>query len=194
MYTSFFSSLWWYDRCLQGSTLFYPLVIFGAFILGVIVFFIFLNIATHSIYPVVYGFYGMLIGLPVMFIFGLILGWFVIGCSDRTLWQPIEPAHRVHALLKINYAQTGTYPENQEGLAALGGKDYALVARTTQHVYVYDKNTNTYFWIIRPSAYYVVVFSSREDWKMYRIPGVFVKPTHFENISDYPRDFPALPK
>lgn len=49
---------------------------------------------------------------------------------------------------------------------------YETIRKNAKTLYLYDASTNAFTWFVRPSRYYVVVFDSRQDYKLYRLSTV----------------------
>ena len=173
MYDKLLSSQWIFDRCVEISTLSFPIIIF-IFILSVLLVYKFglilrFNVVLRIIISLIFAVFVSIF----LFFAGLLVGYGVLKCSagDR-FWPGVNYAHEIHAIMKRNYQQTQKWPSSERELKELGPDLYKSLFQNVRTSYVYNMN-GSYTCFVRPSRYYVFVFDSEKDYGSYRLSNFF---------------------
>lgn len=116
--------------------------------------------------------FGAIYFVPVSILFVLSKGQTTCSASGQ-FWPAIMAAHPIHGQLKIDVMEGKKLPkDHNEFVSRVDSALYETIRKNAKTLYLYDASTNTFTWFVRPSRYYVVVFDSRQDYKLYRLSTV----------------------
>ncbi len=127
-----------------------------------------------------------ILSFPIAMIFILYVGYGVVGCRAQTqFWPGIIAAHEIHGKLKENYLATSQLPKTESELEMLDDNTYKNITNNAKTKYIYDPQKNSFTWFVRPSRYFVAVFDTQSDYKLYRLTNREIG-WFKESVSQYP--------
>lgn len=185
MYDVIFSKQWIFDKCMELSIVTPVIFLLLVILFGFTLYKISRKIAQRYRNRLFISLIGTLASIPLIIFFILWTGYVVVGCSGGMFWEPVRNGHIIHNLLKIRKQKLGIYPKNETELMSLDSKSYKQIIQNAKTKYIYDQPSESFTWFIRPSKYYTIVFDSKSEYSMYKIPAV-VPINNWDSISGYP--------
>ena len=190
MYNIPFSEQWVMDRCFEGQRIFLWVALLISIFIGVSTFFAFKESIKKTIIRIILSLVTFVSALILVFIFFMLIGYMVIGCSMGTFWTPIRAAGTYTHILKDYKTKNGYYPKSEREMSKLAPDLYQKVKDTSEEVYIYDLEANSYKWIIRSSYYYITVVDPDNYYVIYKVPHFFTVAT--KAYPSYPSGFPKV--
>jgi len=190
MFDKIFSSLWFLDRCLDGTSLFPWIPLIFSLFIGFLIHQCTKKAPTNFVVKTMLTILVFFTSFVFMTIMMFITGFLILQCSFAPFWDAIEPAHELHALIKNHKHTNGTYPENEDQLRKLSPDLYKSISDNAKQTYLYDHESESYTWFVRPSRHYVVIFDSKSDYVIYSIPQL-ITPSHWDQTPNYPPSYPG---
>lgn len=181
MYNQLFSDQWVFDRCMEGESIFIPLVIVVSILVLV---FLYRHLKMRKVLFVVTLF---LIPL-IVFISSSFLGFSI--CSAGSVWKGIRPALELDNKMK-KICMNNKCPKSEDELSRLDPNLYQQISFNAKVRYNYNQSANEYVWYVRPSKYYVGIFQ-KGTFSLYKIPS-FLSVRHWSNVPDYSDKVELLP-
>lgn len=191
MYDIPFSEHWILDFCLTPHISIFLLIIIPLLLLIIITIVQIKKIKEKKLLAVGLAVsYASFALFYVIYFFVYIFGGFTI-CRMSTFYKAIDPAHTIHAQIKERIKNNDDIPQNLADLKKMDSKNYELMTKHAKASYIYDSQSYTYTFFVRPSKYRVAVFDSRNDFKIYNLNTPF--PDKKTNIfgGKYPPDYPG---
>lgn len=194
MYDVPFSEQWILDLCLSdvNKILVFIIIPIVFFILATIFQFkkikdkkilISMLIASIVAYAIFYLFYVM-----IFFTIG------IFNCSMQTFYRGVNFAHPIHAQIKQRISENRNIPQNLADLQKMDPENYKEMTQYAKVNYLYDLKTKTYTFFVRPSKYGLVLFDSKNDYKIYDLNS-FLKSKDNDPTGiwggTYPPDYPG---
>lgn len=122
-----------------------------------------------SLKIILIGFTSIL-SFPIAVVFILFIGYGLAGCSaPNQFWPAVFAAHNIHGKLKENYLSNGYLPKTEEELQDVNRTEYKKIKDNAKTKYIYNPQTNSFIWFVRPSKYFIAVFDTQNDYKLYRL-------------------------
>lgn len=181
MYNKLFSEQWVFDRCLEGESVFIPLIVIVSVL---ILTFFYRYLKRRKTFLIT-----ALFLIPIMVsIASFLLGIFT--CSAGSLWKSIRPALELDNKIK-KMCLNNKCPKSEDELAGLDINLYQQISSNAKIKYDYNQSTKAYVWYVRPSRYYVGIFQ-RDTFSLYKIPSL-LPIRHWNNVPTYNEELELLP-
>lgn len=178
MYNQIFSPQWVFDRCIEGQSLFIPLNIIIFLIIILLIFLLFKKAKFTNIPNILLSTCLGIIILPVIVISSWLFGTF--NCSAQYFWKGVLPAHELHAKINQYCTDHKHCPESEQEISKLDSQLFREITQNAKSKYVFDKVIGKYIWYVRPSKYYVVIFT-QDSFNFYKIPN-FINVKHWDDV------------
>lgn len=167
MYQTLFSEQWMFDRCIEMDFLSQFMLLLIP-VIGFVLFFRFRFQKTKKVISsLIFGLLPLTGLFLVLITVVSYVGWFVVGCSWGWFWKPVNKAHEFHWLIKEYKSHYQSYPTSERELMNISPSLYAEIKKYSQTIYSYNKDDNSFIWVVRPSYYYLVVFDSKVGYSFY---------------------------
>jgi glucan phosphoethanolaminetransferase (alkaline phosphatase superfamily) len=128
---------------------------------------------------------AVLVVYPIVLISGYFIGLF--NCSASAFWKAWEPATDIYKEIESKKL----CPKTEKELSDINPTYYKLVQENARSKGYCDLVTGKYIWIVRPSAYYIMVFKDNKTGIMkvpYQLPV-----SHWDNVPEYKGDAQLIP-
>lgn len=181
MYNQFLSSQWFFDRCLEASSLFLPLVVLSS-VLILLMLRYFLKIRK------IFWIFLILFIPVIVFFCSYLLG--ISKCNAYHFWDSIEPALKLDEKVE-KMCMDQNCPKSEDELSKLDIDLYQQISSNARVKYYFDSAIKEYVWYIRPSRYYVFKIEDG-SFSLYKIPSIL--PAENFGVPFFNGDKELLPK
>lgn len=191
MYDVPFSEQWILDLCLSDLNKILVFIIIPIVFFILLTIFQFKKIRDKKI--LISMLIASVVAYAIFYLFYAIF-FFMVGlsnCSMSTFYKGVIPAHAIHAQIKQRISENRNIPQNLADLQKMDPENYKEMTQYVKVNYVFDPKTKNYTFFVRPSKHLLVLFDSKNDYKIYRfgIPSSDID----NNVmgGTYPPDYPG---